>query len=252
MAVDAVLLESPTMRATVAGRVEALDRVRALELLPDGVHVTTEGVAAYFGVGINAIYSLVADHRSELASNGYVVVAGARLTSFKEVSGIQSRARSLALFTRRAVLNVAMLLRDSETARQVRCHLLDAERAARPAAVDGAAPPVDGAAPPVDGAAPPVDNAPRWPEGSLQAAVAGVAEQVVRDVVGTAVVPLLNALAVEVGRNSSKIDAMADRVDRLERIVLDDGERTVARRRRLLLQAVDEGADGDELAALLS
>ncbi|MEU2626720.1 restriction endonuclease [Kitasatospora sp. NPDC007106] len=238
MAVDAVLLESPTMRATVAGRVETLDRVRALELLPDGVHVTTEGVAAYFGVGINAIYSLVADHRSELASNGYVVVAGARLTSFKEVSGIQSRARSLALFTRRAVLNVAMLLRDSETARQVRCHLLDAERAARPAAVDGAAPPVD--------------NAPRWPEGSLQAAVAGVAEQVVRDVVGTAVVPLLNALAVEVGRNSSKIDAMADRVDRLERIVLDDGERTVARRRRLLLQAVDEGADGDELAALLS
>ncbi|MEV7178364.1 restriction endonuclease [Kitasatospora sp. NPDC093679] len=250
MAVDAVLLESPTMRATVAGRVEALDRVRALELLPDGVHVTTEGVAAYFGVGINAIYSLVADHRSELASNGYVVVAGARLTSFKEVSGIQSRARSLALFTRRAVLNVAMLLRDSETARQVRCHLLDAERAARPAAVDGAVPPVDNA-PPVDNP-PPVDNAPRWPEGSLQAAVAGVAEQVVRDVVGTAVVPLLNALAVEVGRNSSKIDAMADRVDRLERIVLDDGERTVARRRRLLLQAVDEGADGDELAALLS
>ncbi|WP_063748954.1 hypothetical protein [Streptomyces sp. NRRL B-24484] len=238
MAVDAVLLESPTMRATVAGRVEALDRVRALELLPDGVHVTTEGVAAYFGVGLKAIYSLVTDHRSELASNGYVVVAGARLTSFKEVCGIQSRARSLALFTRRAVLNVAMLLRDSETARQVRCHLLDAERAARTSAVESTEPPVD--------------NAPRWPEGSLQAAVAGVAEQVVREVVGTAVVPLLNALAVEVGRNSSKIDAMADRVDRLERVVLDDGERAVARRRRVLLQAVEEGAEGDELAALLS
>ncbi|MCU7823682.1 restriction endonuclease [Kitasatospora sp. DSM 101779] len=238
MAVDAVLLESPTMRATVADRVEALDRVRALELLPDGVHVTTEGVAAYFGVSLKAIYSLVVDHRSELAANGYVVVAGARLASFKEVSGIRSRARSLALFTRRAVLNVAMLLRDSETARQVRCHLLDAEQAARRTAVENAALPVD--------------NAPRWPEGSLQAAVAGVAEHVVRDVVGTAVVPLLNALAVEVGRNSSKIDAMADRVDRLERVVLDDGERAVARRRRLLLQAVEEGADGDELAVLLS
>ncbi|MEV6211138.1 hypothetical protein [Kitasatospora sp. NPDC051914] len=159
---DAVLLESPTMRATVADRVEVLDRVRALELLPDGVHVTTEGVTAYFGVGQKAVYSLVTDHRAELAASGHTVLTGPRLTSFKEVSGIQSRARSLALFTRRTVLNVAMLLRDSETARQVRCYLLDAERAARRAAVDSAVQPVD--------------NAPRWPEGSLQAAVAGVAE----------------------------------------------------------------------------
>ncbi|PBC78625.1 hypothetical protein BX265_3401 [Streptomyces sp. TLI_235] len=237
MAVDAVLLESPTMRATVADRVEVLDRVRALQLLPDGVHLTTEGVAAYFGVGLKAVYSLVTDHRAELAQNGYTVLTGERLTSFKTASGIRSRARSLALFTRRTVLNVAMLLRDSETARQVRCHLLDVEQEARRSAVDGAAQPVD--------------NAPRWPEGSLQAAVAGVAEQVVRDVVGTAVVPLLNALAIEVGRNSSKIDAMADRVDRLERVVLDDDERTVARRRRRLLRAVDEGADEEELADLL-
>ncbi|WP_431679668.1 restriction endonuclease [Kitasatospora sp. KL5] len=237
MAVDAVLLESPTMRATVADRVEVLDRVRALELLPDGVHVTTEGVAAYFGVGLAAIKSVAFDHREELTSNGYRVVAGAALGSFKELSGTQSRARSLALFTRRTVLNVAMLLRDSETARQVRCYLLDAEQAARRAAVDSAVQPVD--------------NAPRWPEGSLQAAVAGVAEQVVRDVVGIAVVPLLNALTVEVGRNSSKLDAMADRVDRLERVVLDDDERTIARRRRRLLQAVDEGAADEEPDALL-
>ncbi|MEV8095789.1 restriction endonuclease [Kitasatospora sp. NPDC085879] len=237
MAVDAVLLESPTMRATVADRVEVLDRVRALQLLPDGVHVTTEGVAAYFGVLPTTVKAVVFDHREELAANGYRVMTGSELGCFKELSGIRSRARSLALFTRRTVLNVAMLLRDSETARQVRCHLLDVEQEARRSAVDGAALPVD--------------NAPRWPEGSLQAAVAGVAEQVVRDVVGTAVVPLLNALAIEVGRNSSKIDAMADRVDRLERVVLDDDERTVARRRRRLLRAVDEGVDEEELADLL-
>ncbi|GJF34311.1 hypothetical protein KNE206_70110 [Kitasatospora sp. NE20-6] len=235
MAVDAVLLESPTMRATVAGRVEVLDRVGALSVLPDDVHVTTEGVAAYFGVGVKAVYSLVGDHRAELVSNGYTVLTGPRLASFKEVSGTQSRARSLALFTRRAVLNVAMLLRDSETARRVRCHLLDAEERNRRADPVGRT----------------VTERPQPPEGSLDAAVARVAEQVVRDVVGTAVVPLLTALAVEVGRSGSKLDALADRVDRLERLVLDDDERTVARRRRRLLAAIDAGAGQEELDALL-
>ncbi|GAA2134537.1 hypothetical protein GCM10009760_11970 [Kitasatospora kazusensis] len=235
MAVEAVLLESPTMRATVAERVEVLDRVRALVLLPDGVHVTTEGVAAYFGVGEQIIYSLVHDHRAELTSNGYIVVTGRRLTSLKEVCGINSRARALALFTRRTVLNVAMLLRDSETARQVRCYLLDAEEAGRRRPVDNPPPPA-------------VDN---LPEGSVDAAVARLAERVVRQVVATAVTPLLNALVTEVGHNSSKIDAMTDRVDRLERIVLDDEEKAIARRRLRMLRALDEGAEEEGLDELL-
>jgi len=235
MAVDAVLLESPTMRARVAEHVEVLDRVRALVLLPDGVHVTTQGVASYFEVPDQVVYSLVHDHRTELAASGYLVATGMRLTSLKEVCGIQSRARSLALFTRRTVLNVAMLLRDSEVARQVRCYLLDVEEKARRGAVENP--------PPV-----PVEA---WPEGSVDAAVARIAERVVRNVVGTAVVPLLNALAEEVGRNSSKLDAVADRVDRLERVVLDDDEKAVARRRIRLMRALDEGAAAGEVDELL-
>jgi hypothetical protein len=234
MSVDAVLLESPTMRATVAGRVEVLDRVGALRLMPDDLHVTTEGVAGYFGVQPTVIKGVVFDHRQELTANGYRTVTGTELGYFKQLSGSQSRARSLALFTRRTVLNVAMLLRDSETARRVRRLLLDIEQESRRPAV-----------------AEPVDERPRYPEGSVDAAVARVAERVVRDVVGTAVVPLLNALAVEVGRNSTKLDAMADRVDRLERIVLDDDERTVARRRLRLLRAVDDGAGDEEIGDLL-
>ncbi|MCM2578555.1 hypothetical protein [Streptomyces meridianus] len=42
----------------------------------------------------------------------------------------QGRAH-LTLFTRRAVLNVAMLLRDSDVARRVRTYLLDVEEASR-------------------------------------------------------------------------------------------------------------------------
>ncbi|GAA0701732.1 hypothetical protein GCM10010193_65730 [Kitasatospora atroaurantiaca] len=226
MSVEAVLLESPTMRARVAERVEVLDRVRALMLLPDGVHVTTESVAAYFDVSEKAVYSLVVDHRAELTSNGYRVATGSRLASLKEVCGIQSRARSIALFTRRTVLNVAMLLRDSDIARQVRCHLLDAEQAGRSAPV-----------------VQPVENLVQPLEGTIDAAVARIAENVVRGVVATAVIPVLNSLVAEVGSNSRKLDAMADRVDRLERIVLDDDEKAVARRRLRLLRALDEGAE---------
>ncbi|WP_063774933.1 hypothetical protein [Kitasatospora azatica] len=230
MSVDAVLLESPTMRARVCDRVEVLNRVRALSLMPDGVHVTTEGVAAYFEVSLKTIRSVVLDHGAELGSNGYTVLTGGRLSSFKELSGIQSRARSLALFTRRTVLNVAMLLRDSETARQVRCHLLDVEERARHRPVDNRG-------------VPPVDNPVGAPAGSVDAAVARVAEAVVRGVIATSVVPLLNVIVEEVGHNSRKLDAVVDRVDRLERVVLDDDQRTAARRRLRLLRAIDEGVD---------
>jgi Holliday junction resolvase-like predicted endonuclease len=67
-------------------------------------------------------------------------LAGTELTSFKEVSGIQSRSRSLALYPRRAVLNIAMLLRDSDVARQVRVYLLDMEYLARTQPVENPAP----------------------------------------------------------------------------------------------------------------
>ncbi|MFI0810784.1 restriction endonuclease [Streptomyces echinatus] len=131
MIIESALLESKTLRDSVLDRTDVLDRVKALSLLPDGMHVTTAMVATYFQVGVKAIRSLVLDHRAELEVNGYRVLTGSELSSFKELSGIKSRTASLALFPRRSVLNVAMLLRDSEVARQVRVYLLDMEDLAR-------------------------------------------------------------------------------------------------------------------------
>ena len=65
-------------------------------------------VAAYFNVTVEAIRALVHDHRAELDANGYRVLAGTELSDFKQLSGVQSRTRSLAIFSRRAVLNVAI------------------------------------------------------------------------------------------------------------------------------------------------
>lgn len=128
---ELVLTESRTARQQYGTRIDVLEKVRVIPLLPDDLHITTEGVAAYFDTGIKTIESLVFDNRDELKSNGYTVIEGRELTSFKEVCGIRSRARSLALFDRRTLLNVAMLLRDSEVARAVRRYLLDSEEAVR-------------------------------------------------------------------------------------------------------------------------
>ncbi|RPE33573.1 endonuclease/exonuclease/phosphatase family protein [Kitasatospora cineracea] len=159
MSMEAALLESRTLRSGLCERTEVLDEVKALVLLPDGLYVTTRMVADYFEVGEPAIYSLLRRHRQELEGNGFTVlkpVDNSRSQTFKtngwQVSGTeggdgtpvggippvdnfrrQGGGNGVALYSRRAVLNVAMLLRDSEVARQVRGRLLDAvEAAARP------------------------------------------------------------------------------------------------------------------------
>ncbi|PJN02415.1 hypothetical protein CG740_15340 [Streptomyces sp. CB01201] len=138
---EVALLESRTLRADHVGRVDVLEKVRALRLLPDGTHLSTEGVAQYFQVPAEAVNSTVKRHRDELHSNGLRTLKGAELQAFEMAnlaiskddrapSYPQGRAH-LRLFTRRTVLNIAMLLRDSEVARCVRTYLLDTEETAR-------------------------------------------------------------------------------------------------------------------------
>ncbi|MGW3493233.1 restriction endonuclease [Streptomyces sp. NPDC001020] len=134
---EAALLESKALRTTVLDRTDVLDRVKALSLLPDGMHVTTAMVATYFGVTVETIRQLVKRHREELEVNGLVVLRGADLRKFESdnmslsLGSYPQSRRSLTVYSRRAVLNIAMLLRDSDVARQVRTYLLDMEYLAR-------------------------------------------------------------------------------------------------------------------------
>lgn len=195
---EAALLESKALRSSVLSRTDVLDRVKALSLLPDGMHVTTAMVASYFQVGIKAIRSLVVDHRAELEANGYRVLTGPELSSFKELSGIQSRTRSMALFSRRAVLNVAMLLRDSEVARQVRVYLLDVEYLARTQPVDNSIH-VDGV---VHNAAVSLDDH---------------IDQRIAHILGKTVVPMFNALIESSGEHGRELIALRGDIENVER-----------------------------------
>ncbi|MFE3513972.1 hypothetical protein [Streptomyces sp. NPDC059166] len=137
MPTEVALLESHALRAEQMGRVEALDKVKILVMLPDGIHLRTEEVACYFEVSTASVRRLTDRHQQELSSNGMRLLRGSELQSFHSdmlslwaVEGLGSypqAATRLRLYTRRTVLNIAMLLRDSDIARSVRTHLLDAE-----------------------------------------------------------------------------------------------------------------------------
>ena len=128
---EIALVESRALRGRVVHRTEALDKVKVLVMLPDGTYVTTRMVADYFEVGERAINALALRHREELEANGFRVLRGVDKSRFVSCNMqlTQVSGGGIAIYDRRTVLNVAMLLRDSNVARQVRTHLLDvAER----------------------------------------------------------------------------------------------------------------------------
>lgn len=118
------LLTNVKRREENMNRVEVLDAVKTLLSLPNTELYTTEMVADYYEVEIDTIKKLVERNVDELAKNNYKVLTGNELRDFKELCQIKSRARSLATFTKRTILNVGMLLTESQIAKQVRDKLL--------------------------------------------------------------------------------------------------------------------------------
>ena len=96
-------------------------------LLLDGTELaTTEMVATYYNVGLEAIQSLIKDNREELVSNGFRLYKRSEILNvLKGQLEISIPNRGMNLFTKRAILNVGMLLRDSEVAKELRSKLLD-------------------------------------------------------------------------------------------------------------------------------
>ncbi|MBZ4500145.1 phage antirepressor KilAC domain-containing protein [Mycobacterium avium subsp. hominissuis] len=119
-------------RDRLASRTDVLDKVGVLRTLPDDMHVTTDMVAAFYQVDAPTVRQVVNRNREELDADGYDVISRGevsdKLSLTPDELGMPRNAGSLALFPRRAVLRIGMLLRDSPVARKVRDYLLDAER----------------------------------------------------------------------------------------------------------------------------
>jgi len=124
-AVDLTDASARAQRDQLAGRTDVLRKVRAFCKLPHDTTITTELVARFYGVDIETIKKLTQRNRDELTANGFRIARGEEL---RDIMSPGSRASAMALFSLRAVLNVGMLLRDSEVAREVRTRLLDAHQ----------------------------------------------------------------------------------------------------------------------------
>ncbi|WP_371598676.1 restriction endonuclease [Streptomyces sp. NBC_00564] len=221
---ESALLESKALRDSALDRTDVLDRVKTLSLLPDGMHVTTAMVAAYFKVAERAINRLAQRHRDELTVNGLRILRGEDLARFKgdtlslyPDSHPQPRS-SLALWSRRAVLNVAMLLRDSDVARQVRTYLLDMEYLARTRPVEEPVP-------------------------SGVASLDDRIDQRITHVLGKTVVPMFNALIESSGEHRRELIALRAGVQSVERRL---------RQHRARLQRLESHREDRPLAGVMA
>ncbi|MBW5870270.1 DNA-binding protein [Yersinia enterocolitica] len=97
----------------------------------DGEKVFTKNqLVEMFGVSDATIERYIASNIDELKNNGYILLRGKNLRDFKEIAdgtlmNEGTKTSILGVFKFRAVLNIAMLLVESEQAKIIRTRLLD-------------------------------------------------------------------------------------------------------------------------------
>ena len=134
------LLTNVKRREENMNRVEVLDVVKTLLSLPNTELYTIEMVANYYEVEVGNIQKLVTRNVDELSKNGYKTMTGkeikeeflgkdnvsiANFKGYFTLNGSKMNNNTNRIFTKRTVLNVGMLLRDSKIAQEVRSRLLD-------------------------------------------------------------------------------------------------------------------------------
>lgn len=146
------IVEDKSLREQVAGRVDVLDKVKDLFLLPELEMMTTQQVANYYEVDVEAVKKCYRRNRDEIDSDGSIkrsvsdvvdVLRGQNVPTknrrgFKELQLNEEvviripNSGGLLLFPKRAILRIGMLLRDSEVAREIRTQLLNTFEHATP------------------------------------------------------------------------------------------------------------------------
>lgn len=137
------ILESKALRDEIAGRVEVLDKVKKLFLMPRLEMMTVQQAADYYGVKNRAINMCYLRNQEELKSDGAMKITAKSLLSrfLQDVETVQGQYYKdfklsdevtlrvpnggIVLFPKRAILRIGMLLRDSEVAKEVRTQLLN-------------------------------------------------------------------------------------------------------------------------------
>ena len=136
-----MLLENKDLRTKNLNRIDVLEKVGSLLLLPSTEFATTQQVATFFEVNLETIQKLIQRNKGELVNSGLISLKGQQLKELKEtieklefgamdMKSIPKKVTILTVLPKRAILNIGMLLRDSEVAKRLREALLDVIEAA--------------------------------------------------------------------------------------------------------------------------
>lgn len=141
MNADLTAVDARTQRDRLADQVGVLTQVKELAALPGDTYCSTLIVADFYEVDPSSIRTLIDRHGDEFKADGYRTVTRSDVKlatglTWNEL-GFPAKSHTAALFPRRAVLRIGMLLRDSVVARKVRDYLLDTEAAAVPVMPSG-------------------------------------------------------------------------------------------------------------------
>ena len=138
------LIENKEMRNKVIERVEVLDKVKNLFLIPDMEVMTTRMIADYYEVELSVIQQNYLKNKDEIDGDGTQVYKsginfldyfknsarieqknGKKIVEFKNGVSIIVPNANVRVFTKRACLRIGMMLRDSVIAKEVRTQLLN-------------------------------------------------------------------------------------------------------------------------------
>lgn len=140
------LLENKAFREKLVAKVEVLDKVKKLLLIPGTELATIKQVSDFYEVEEATIKMVVARNREELQEDGLNSMSGKDTkeilesnnllpSNFRggfEVNGMRFSNRGNTLIPRRAILRIGMLLRDSAIAKEIRTQLLNIEEKVTP------------------------------------------------------------------------------------------------------------------------
>lgn len=142
------MLEQKDLREKMADRVEVLDKVKKLFLMPKLEMLTTQQVADYYEVPLETVKSCYKYNRDEVNQDGVSLKAIKDFLKVKLQPLVKTQSktvfrisdditlevpnRGLLMFSRRAILRIGMLLRDSKVAKEIRTQLLNTFEQATP------------------------------------------------------------------------------------------------------------------------
>lgn len=141
------IIESRTLRDVAIERLEVLDKVKQVMTIPRMEMLVSNQVADYFGVTREVVKKVYQNNRDEIESDGVLHMSSAEFETSDRWGNcfptkVPSKAKGIVryrvddmtvnlngranlLFSKRAVLRIAMLLRDSEIAKEIRTQLLN-------------------------------------------------------------------------------------------------------------------------------